>query len=285
MKQIPSQPDSTPFGVPTPAGRAIAVLDKSFLDAVGAAQLQYHAQHGVTFVVPEALLYELRRKQDKRRTADLMKLHLVERSVIILPGIGEMFRAKTREHRPAQSVLRAKRVEFLVTRASSGKIFPLTDRERRSMNERTKELQSGLSKLIDVWRSFHAKIESLKDASPKEIPERLGALCREIRDDKESMRSFYGNHRTRIYPAPELIDERWTLFRWIQVYLLAGLDFLERHGLTSEPNPEDLLHERIDLDYTIPALLVGGLACCEKRMIERFKFLRPDGFVLRHLSN
>ena len=261
------------------------MLDKSFLDAVGAAQLQYHAQHGVTFVVPEALLYELRRKQDKRRTADLMKLHLVERSVIILPGIGEMFRAKTREHRPAQSVLRAKRVEFLVTRASSGKIFPLTDRERRSMNERTKELQSGLSKLIDVWRSFHAKIESLKDASPKEIPERLGALCREIRDDKESMRSFYGNHRTRIYPAPELIDERWTLFRWIQVYLLAGLDFLERHGLTSEPNPEDLLHERIDLDYTIPALLVGGLACCEKRMIERFKFLRPDGFVLRHLSN
>ena len=66
----------------------------------------------------------------------------------------------------------------------------------------------------------------------------------------------------------------------IQVYLIAGLDFFGSYGLKALPNQEKLLHERLDLDYTILALLVGGLASCDKRIKQRFKFLRPKGFLL-----
>jgi hypothetical protein len=49
----------------------------------------------------------------------------------------------------------------------------------------------------------------------------------------------------------------------------------------TKPNEESMLHELLDLDYLISALLVGGLACRETRFVERFRFLRPDGVILR----
>jgi hypothetical protein len=42
-----------------------------------------------------------------------------------------------------------------------------------------------------------------------------------------------------------------------------------------------MINELIDLDYLIPAILVGGLACREKRFLERFRLLRSDGVVLK----
>jgi hypothetical protein len=95
------------------------------------------------------------------------------------------------------------------------------------------------------------------------------------------MRGFYANHRHADFPAPELLDEEWAFFRWVQVQLLAGLDFIGRHGVNAQPNEESMLHELLDLDYLISALLVGGLACRENRFIQRFRFLRPDGVILR----
>ena len=66
------------------------VLDKSFLDGVNLAQLQYYAQMGWVFGVPEVLMYEHFRKRDKRRIANLFKLHGIEDRIALLPGIGEM---------------------------------------------------------------------------------------------------------------------------------------------------------------------------------------------------
>jgi hypothetical protein len=65
------------------------------------------------------------------------------------------------------------------------------------------------------------------------------------------------------------------------VQLLAGLDFIGRHGVDAAPNEESILHELLDLDYLVSALLVGGLACRETRFLERFRFLCPDGVILR----
>jgi hypothetical protein len=65
------------------------------------------------------------------------------------------------------------------------------------------------------------------------------------------------------------------------VQLLAGLDFIGRHGVDTKPNEETMLHELLDLDYLICAALVGGLACRETRFLKRFRFLCPDGVILR----
>jgi hypothetical protein len=96
------------------------------------------------------------------------------------------------------------------------------------------------------------------------------------------MRSFYGNHRQSAFPAPELLNENWTFFRWVQVQLLGGLSYFASYGVANKPSLEKLMHELFDLMYLLPAVLVGGLACREKRFIERFRFLRPDGVLLRY---
>lgn len=265
-----------PFGLRS-SGFAppVVVLDKSFLDATGSAQLQYYVSKGWTFIVPEALMYELLRKNDEGRTRSLRKLSRIEKSVVSLPGIGPMFQAEVREVKPASSVLQAKRV-------SLRRNFRMTQSERRDTVRRTAQLEGQLPDLIAVWRSLGSMPE-LKEAQPKEIPKVLADLKQQVRDDPEAIRQFYENVALGLppnFPSPALIDERWAIFRWIQVYLVAGLDFFGSYGLGAQPNPDKLLHERIDLDYTIPALLVGGLACYEKRIRQRFKLLRPGGSLL-----
>lgn len=274
--------DDAPFGLAKSLlGPSFVVLDKSFLDAVSSAQLQHYAKMGIVFVVPEVLAYELvRKRDDDHRVRSLLKLNDLQNGLVHLPGIGEMFREESARLKPAPSIVKARPLKITCV-ADSKEPFPLTRNELRLTEQRTAELESRrVPQIVEIWRDL-GLIPELNGARQTELPEKLDRLEREIRDDRESMRQFYRNHRMPPYPDAGLLDERWTFFRWIQVYLLAGLDFFRRHGVHSQPNREKLVHELIDLDYTITALLVGGLASCEKRIEHRFKFLRPDGFILR----
>jgi len=145
-------------------------------------------------------------------------------------------------------------------------------------SERTAELENRLDLLVDAWLDFKS-IPEFQGANSEDMPAIIQDKYVQIRDDRDDMRGFYRNHRDPSYPAPELIDEEWVFFRWIQSALLAGLDFFASYGLGAPFNREDLFHELLDLDYLIPALVVGGLASRDKRMVRRFKFLRPDGVV------
>jgi len=146
--------------------------------------------------------------------------------------------------------------------------------------ERSEQLAEKVPMMIHVWQSLR-EMPAIKNASPKELPEVIKAHKIKIRDDRDDMRGFYANHRYPHFPPPDLIDEQWAYFRWIQVYLLAGLDFINRYGVNVVPSEEKMIHELIDLDYLIPAILLGGLACREKIFLERFRLLRSDGVVLR----
>jgi len=267
---------ANPFGL---GSRSVVVLDKSFLDATGLAQLLYFVEKEWSFAIPEVLMFELLRKEDRQRAADLAKLDKISKHVVALPGIGEMFRAEARRRKPATEVLKAKQVTSIGTPIAGGKSFELSPAERRATDDRKREVEEKGADLIEVWRAL-GQMEALKGASSTDLPERLDQLAMEVRDDRPSMRGFYVNHKAPVFPPAKLIDEKWALFRWIQVYLVAGLDFYRSYGLRTRPNAEKVMHEILDLDYIIPALLIGGIATCEKRMKKRFQFLRPDGVAL-----
>jgi hypothetical protein len=270
---------SFPFGVKTP--QSFVVLDKSFLQGVNSAQLQYYVQMGWTFGLTEALMHEHFRKRDPRRIVNLFKLHSIEGGVVLLPGIGEMFRSEAKTLKPASKTMLAKRVEFTPQKGPSGEYFELDGPSLNSTEQRSRDLNVKLNDLIDVWQSSLREMPAIKNASSKELPEIIKELSLEIRNDRKSMRAFYAHHRHAEHPPPDLLDEEWAFFRWIQVQLLGGLDFIRRYGVGAKLNEESMLHELLDLDYLISALLVGGLACRETRFIERFRFLRSDGVILR----
>jgi hypothetical protein len=223
-------------------------------------------------------MYEHFRKRDRRRIANLFKLHSIERSLVLLPGIGEMFRSEATTLRPAGITMRANAVRFTVEQGPSGEYFELDRSSLMSTERRSSELKEKCLTMMTVWRSLR-QIPDLRDASPKETPEVIKGLSLKIRNDREDMCGFYANHRQSWFPAPHLLDEKWAFFRWIQVYLLAGLDYISRYGMRTNPNEESIAHELLDLDYLISALLVGGLACREHRILERFRFLRQGGLI------
>jgi len=231
----------------------IVILDKSFLDGNSSTQLQFRVQNGWRFALPETLMHELLRKRDHRRIANLFKLHSIEKALVLLPGIGEMFRAEAEKLKPAQDVLRGKFVSLRVQRGLSGEYFELTGDALRSTEQRSADMEWKVGKISEVWHSF-IKIPGLEKKGQEEIRVRVRELSEEIRDDQDAMRAFYSNHRDKSWPPPELLNERWTLFRWIQVHLLAGLDFFMKYGLSIDPAKEKLIHELLDLDYLIPAL-------------------------------
>lgn len=268
------------FGIRISDPPSCVVIDKSFLDGVSSAQLQFYVQNGWTFAMPEVLMYEHFRKRDDRRIANIFKLHSIEKRVFRLPGIGEMFRMEGRRRKPAITTLQAKTVEFIVQKGPSGEYFELDGESLMLTEERSEQLAAKVPMMIHVWQSLR-ELPAIKNASPKELPEVIKEHQIKIRDDRDDMRGFYANHRYPQFPPPDLIDEGWAYFRWVQVYLLAGLDFISRYGVNVVPSEENMIHELIDLDYLIPAILVGGLACREKIFLERFRLLRSDGVVLK----
>jgi hypothetical protein len=132
---------------------------------------------------------------------------------------------------------------------------------------------------LAAWKSLGAH-PGIRDAKPSEIKEILKDIALAIRNDPTFIRENFANIKHKDFPPPELIDENWAYFRWVQVYLLAGLDHFQKYGPKVEPHRQKLMNERFDLDYTITALLLGGLASCDRTMKERFRFLRPNGHLL-----
>src|SRR6266851_3071082 len=183
-------------------------------------------------------------------------------------------------HVSRQSQHCGRTIEFIIPKEPSGEYFKLDGASLMQTEERSEQLAEKVPMMIHVWQSLR-ELPAIKNASPKELPEVIKAHKIKIRDDRDDMRGFYANHRYPYFPPPDLIDEQWAYFRWIQVYLLVGLDFINRYGVNSVPSEENMIHELIDLDYLIPAILVGGLACREKMFLERFRLLRSDGVVLR----
>jgi hypothetical protein len=113
-------------------------------------------------------------------------------------------------------------------------------------------------------------------SNPRPIEEAKQLVC----TDSNVVRKIYDQTRHDSFPETELVDERWALFREIQVYVLAALDYVRRYG-DNNPNAvsKKIENEYLDLEYCITGLLVGALASQDNRMITRFKSIKPDGFV------
>jgi hypothetical protein len=264
--------------------QSLVVLDKSFLQAVGFAQLQHYVRNGWLFAAPDVFFYEHLRKWDEWRLANLRKLKTIERRVVLLPGIGEMFQAESRYLKPATQIIRMEKKRLVLNERfnSHGPFFELDSETKRISDRRTKEIEERLDTIVEVWRDFN-RLPSLKEANDGEIPQRVKELSIQVREDIEDIRGFYRNHRIQAYPAAELIDIEWAFFRWHQVQLLGGLDFYESYGVATPFKRDKIFNDLLDLDYLVAAILVGGLASNDKRMVRRFKLLRPDGLVLKNI--
>jgi hypothetical protein len=272
-----------PFGFEVKSLRSLVLLDKSYLQAVSRAQLEYYCSQGsVVPFVSDVLMRELLRTVDldSGRVQSLRKLYSVQQYLWVAPAVGEMLRFEAQNREPASLSMRPKTLTLTPEKLPSGELrFTLSRTDRLNIKRRTRDTLSELPGLLAAWRTLGTN-PAIYGAKPSEIPAILSRIALAVRNDPALIRQNFANIKHKDFPPPELIDENWAYFRWVQVFLLSGLDYFQKYGSTVEPNRQKVMNERLDLDYTITALLLGSLASCDRTMKERFRFLRPDGRLL-----
>lgn len=257
------------------------VLDKSYLHRAGPKKIaDLCSSHKV--LMPEALFYELLTTTLEKRAKCFTNLPNVDNPLVLVKNVGFILRAEVEKKTP-----------FADIKDVSVNIRYIFNRNLVNPNhEFTNELKHSISK----WKEdINLRIEDFKQkaavvsdwfpnvkgfvagSNPKPIEKAKQLVCR----DSSVIRKIYDQTRHDSFPEADLVDERWALFREIQVYVLAALDYVCRYG-DNKPDAisKKIENEYLDLEYCITALLVGALASQDNGMITRFKSIKPNGFVL-----
>jgi hypothetical protein len=148
--------------------------------------------------------------------------------------------------------------------------------QQQALSDRESELKVQLPETVEAWKivdRFFPQLKRLKPGhSGEPIPTIRGAIARDV----VMIRKIYEAIRQPSFPESDLIGPEWVIYRWLQVYLIAAVDYY----VTNPGRHDRLINEKVDVDYTVIATLAAGLASRDAGMIGRFKLLRPDGVLI-----
>lgn len=254
------------------------VLDKSYLQGVSGAQFVYLCSRNLV-VVPDVLVFELLKGTDVERTQSLEKLYRVQDSIVFAPGVPELMRAESSFRKPSNPVA-FKRLRITAKESSGVTCFRLSPWERRAIQQHVESHETSLPDIVAMWRAVEGYFPQLRSAMPANIAGLISSIEAEISNNESTVRQLYSTMRHKSHPPSEMISGDWVFYRWVQIHVLAAIDHIRKYGFANEPNREKLLHERLDIDYTITAALVGGLASNDRTIRNRFRILRHDGRII-----
>lgn len=284
-----------------PAAPRPIIVDKSYAQGIRSL-LDLRDQW--QFLFPDAFFFEVASTDARARELCLAKLRELHRcdAVRVTPNVGEMLGQEInhlgRAGPPSENLvlgldldaffgarfddLSAARRNALVSTATG------FDRDVDGLIERVNMLQQvvrGIEQGTTVQRrkaAFHAAKKT-------------------VAEDQNFVTGFFadfvcsGDHAP---PGASLLANvarsgafgpDWTIYRWVQVQLLYGLDLVERHGpltagaLTAKQR-ERLQHDAADIEYVVLGVLQGALATNDWRMRDMFTRLRPDGALLTNVA-
>lgn len=257
------------------------VLDKSYLHHVGPKKMAEFCS-SYQGLMPESLFYELLTTSPEKRAKCFRNLPKVENPLVLVKNVGSILRAEVERKTPFADIKDASiHIRYMFNKDLINPHHEFTTEQKNSTLKWKKDIAlrvCDFKQKAAVVSGWFPRIKGFKPGSdPKPIEEAKRLVCR----DSAVVREIYDHTRNQVFPPAELVDERWGLFREIQVYVVAALDYVFKYG---DNNPDALSrkieNEYLDLEYCITASLVGALASQDKRMIARFKSIRPDGFVL-----
>jgi hypothetical protein len=256
------------------------VLDKSYLYRAGPRKMaDLCSSHKV--LMPEALFYELLTTDPENRAKCFINLPNVDNPLVLVKNVGFIFRAEVERKTPFVDIKDVSvNTRYIFNRNLINPDHEFTDEQKHSISNWEKDINSRIEDFKQkaaVVSGWFPKVKDFRAGSnPRPIEEAKQLVCR----DSNVVRKIYDQTRHDSFPETELVDERWALFREIQMYVLAALDYVRRYG-DNNPNAvsKKIENEYLDLEYCITGLLVGALASQDNRMITRFKSIKPDGFV------
>ena len=264
--------------------------------------LELHDQWQLLF--PDAFFFEVASTDARARERCLSKLRELRRydAVRVAPNVGEMLRKEIhrlgRAGPPSENL-----VLGLDLDAFFGMRFDdLSTARRDALLSTEMDFDRDVDGLIERVNMLQGVVHGIAKGMTDQRRKAAFHAAREtVAEDHDFVRRFFadfvcsGDHAP---PGASLLAEvarsgafgpEWTIYRWVQVQLLYGLDLVERHGpvtadtLTPKQR-ERLQHDATDIEYVILGVLQGALATNDGRMRDMFTLLRPDGALLTNLA-
>lgn len=262
-------------------GRPPLVVDKSYRQGATRQELKNLCGR-FTVLMTEALFGEILTSTPEKKTACFAKLPAGTDPVILVPSLSGLMRWEV-EHKCSCSPVERHGLQdqlCFYPGLADGSFTPTELQQRfvAAWQEHDDELLDGfLGRVAIADRTFLA---TGGDRSSQAIDKAL-ELAGQLATDGDLVRSAYRSFAPADFPPADIVGEEWALFRWCQVQLAAVAEFSARHGASlQQASRKRAGNERLDLDHTGVALLVGRIATRDKTMERRFLTLRPGGQIV-----
>lgn len=285
----------------TPAALRSIIVDKSYAQGIRSL-LDFRDRWQLLF--PDAFFFEVASADDRARELCLSKLRELHRydAVRVAPNVGEMLRKEInrlgRAGPPSENL-----VLGLDLDAFFGMRFDdLSAARRTALATTATDFDRDVDGLIERINMLQEVVRGIAQGTTDPRRKTAFRAAKEtIAEDQNFVTGFFadfvcsGDHAP---PGASLLADvarsgafgpEWTIYRWLQVQLLYGLDLVERHGrLTADAltakQRERLQHDVTDIEYVVLGVLQGALATNDGRMLDMFNRLRPDGALLTTLA-
>ena len=279
-----------------PRPRRPIIVDKSY--AQGAASLQVlHKDWDLVF--PDAFFFEVTSTSAQARSRCLRKLRDIHRhgALHVAPNVGELLRREilglNHAGAPSDNLIHGLPLDDFF-----GLSFEDLAQARRSALQQTEvQFSRDVDGLVAKANMLLGRFRGTSEGTTQERKKAYGIARNTIARNRDFISAFFadfvcqGRHLEPAAPILAAIARSngfgpaWTIYRWVQVQLLYGLEIAERHGRL---DPEALTpgqrgrfqNEAIDMEYLILGVLQGALASHDNRMRRMFHLLRPQGILV-----
>ncbi|HVT18352.1 MAG TPA: hypothetical protein VHQ90_19515 [Thermoanaerobaculia bacterium] len=256
------------------------VLDKSFL--VGSTPTDMAdlcAEYLV--LMTEALFFELLLGPARECQEGFRKFPTTTNPVELVAHVGTLLAYEAAEHSPATPLTdRLRPVNFRFNEKLATGSFVLTSQQVAGANDWrafVAELAAGFKERSAALPNWFPALAGYKPGMPSTVIEDVGEA---VASDGALIRSIYDSFRPSSFPAGSEIEGGWAGFRWTQVQLLYGLEYIRRYGPNSKMEAKAIQHDVIDMQYVITGVLGGAMASHDGFPRAVFRRLLPEGLLI-----
>lgn len=260
------------------------VLDKSYLQGSSKHEIHRICSH-YQLIMPEVLFLEILTTKEESMVKCFKKFPQIENPVALVPNVGTLVRYETEKNEPCSPIEKQfLKIRYVFNKRLAENKFVFTDQQKDALNEWEKSTTGNTGGFIEKAIVTDGWFPELSNYMPGSSLSPLSDAMRRVVTELDFVREIYSQLRDEIFetykalwPEPCKIDINWILFRYLQVHLLAAIEYIRKYGKES-PNliSKRLKNEYIDIDYCIIGTLADGLATRDKTMTKFFNLLCPN---------
>lgn len=271
------------------------VLDKSYLMACSKERMAITCGQ-YSILLAQSLAYELIKGTPEARATQFSKFPASSPPRYVT-NIGQFLADELKYHKPyGRPSEKIQERDYSNNKLFADKNYILDDTIREALENQKSEVDIDTKHMLDDMEKIRQDFLRNLPRGDDERKLKRVELENKIANDRLFIEKQYNlieidqNPSNGFSKIPfELMNTDWATYRWFQVQNLFALDLCFRYPSTStildsEKATEKVRHDILDAKYLITALLEGGFAVKEKKLIEWWKLLNPSGILLTDIE-